>query len=69
MRFLLLFPESLNDLEKLLLFDDSVEVDSVHGQKVFALFGRKLVEIVLRLDLVQTNQTLAGKSARRTRGC
>jgi hypothetical protein len=58
-----LFPESFYDLEKLFLLDDSVEVDSIHGQKVLALLGRELVEIVFRLDLVQTDQTLAGESA------
>ena len=55
----------MNNLEQLLLLDDPVEVDPVHGQKVLQLLGGKLVQVFLRLDLVQTDQALAGEPAGR----
>jgi len=44
-----------------------VEVDPVHGQQIFALFGRKLVEIIFGVDLAQPDQALTSETAGRTR--
>ena len=61
---LLLFPQSLQDFQELILFDTAFKVDPIHGQKVLDLLGAQLVEIFQSLNLVKIDQTMVGKSSR-----
>ena len=61
---LLLFPQSLQDFQELILFDTAFKVDPIHGQKVLDLLGAQLVEIFQGFNLVKIDQTMVGKSSR-----
>lgn len=62
LHFLFLKPESFNKFEQFVLFHHAFEVDPIHGQDVFGLLGRKILNILDRLDVRQIDQTLVGKS-------
>lgn len=57
----LLFPQPFDNFHQFFFLDNSMEIDSVHGQKVLALFGWELAQILQTLYLIESNKALSAK--------